>query len=663
NTIFYGNLSYGIEAASQSYFGKDVSELDLAEASLLAGLPQAPAVYDPCENPDAALTRQKVVLELMQKRGDATEQQVAAAEAEMDQVLHSDAFSKHCQAPLKMAAPHFVIYVLQQLEAQYGQEVVYKGGLQVYTTLDPTLQTIVQQEASKQITALRANNVKSAAVVATDPKTGAILAMIGSVNFNDKNIDGQVNVATSLRQPGSSIKPINYVTAFEKGWTPATPILDISTAFPNGGGAPYVPVNYDGKEHGIVNVRVALDNSLNIPAVKTLYFVGVPNMIATAQKMGITSFTDPSRYGLALTLGGGEVKLTELTNAYSVFADQGKYVPLTPYLKIVDGQGNTILDNTKNAPPAQQVLDPRHAYLITSILSDNQTRALEFGPNSPLKTSRPTFAKTGTTNDFKDNWTLGGTTELVVGVWVGDPRNTPMKNVSGITGAAPIWHNVVERAYREDKLFTGVAPHDFPIPQGLVRASVCNESGLLPTDLCPPDHRHTEIFVAEQAPNKPDDVWVKVKIDKTNGLLANDQCPADQVEEKVFEKMPQDVVMPYAQVVKWANAHGIPQPPQQQSNCKPGTPTAGPTDTPGATQTPLMAAPSPSPLSAPTNTPLPTPFFTPVPVSPTPLPASPTPAPASPTPAPASPTPVPASPTPAPASPTPQPQAQPSPTP
>lgn len=567
NSIYYGNLSYGIEAASMSYFKKDVSQLDLAEASLLAGLPQAPALYDPCSSPDAALERQQVVLSLMVKAGYISEQESTDAASETETTLHSDDFGARCNSGIGIVAPHFVEFVRQQLEDKYGPEIVYKGGLQVYTTLDPTMQKIAEEEAKKQIDAIKKNNVTDAALVAANPQTGEIYAMLGSADFFDKSIDGQVNVATSPRQPGSSIKPINYVTALEKGWTLATPLLDVSTPFPNGSQPPYVPVDYDGKEHGIVTLRTALANSLNIPAVKTLYFVGVKEMIATAQKMGITTFKDPSRYGLALTLGGGEVKLVELTGAYAVLANQGRQAPLAAVRKVVDGQGHTLYDIEQNQPAPQQVVDPRHAYLITSVLSDNNARSMEFGVNSALKLSRPAAAKTGTTNDFKDNWTLGYTPELVVGVWVGNARNTAMKNVSGITGAAPIWHNVMERIYKEDDLLNRVVPHEFPIPPGLVRATVCNESGLLPTDLCPPDHRHAEIFLAEQAPKDPDNLWVKIKIDKTNNLLANDNCPPDIVEERVFERMPQDAVLPYDQVVKWANDHGIPQPPAQQSPC------------------------------------------------------------------------------------------------
>lgn len=568
NTINYGNLAYGIQAASQAYFKKDVSELDLAEASLLSGLPQAPALYDPCVNPDSALGRQQIVLGLMVKEGYIDDAQANAASESMTTRLASEDFIRNCNEGLTYTgAPHFVEYVRQQLEELYGPETVYRGGLQVYTSLDPEIQKIVEEEARKQIAELKARNVNSAAAVVLDPKTGEILAMLGSVDFNDKSIDGQVNVATRLRQPGSSIKPVNYLAALERGWTLATPIYDLRTEFPNGSQPPYVPVNYDGKEHGLVTVRTALANSYNIPAVKTLYFVGIPEMIATAQRLGITTFKDPNQYGLALTLGGGEVRLVELTGAYAVFANQGKRAPVTPFRKIVDGAGRTVYNVETSDAVQEQVVDPRHAYLMTSILSDNKARTPAFGANSPLKTSRPTFVKTGTTNDYKDNWTLGGTNELVVGVWVGNPRNQQMKDVSGITGAAPIWHNVVERVYQETERYRTVAPHDFLVPGGLVQAEVCNESGLAPTDSCPADHRHSEIFLDNQAPSQFDDVWVKLKIDKTNNLLANDNCPAEIVEERSFAKLHPDQVLPLDRVYAWGAAHGYPVPPIDSSPC------------------------------------------------------------------------------------------------
>ncbi len=269
----------------------------------------------------------------------------------------------------------------------------------------------------------------------------------------------------------------------------------------------------------------------------------------------------------------------ELTGAYAALANQGRLAPLTPFSKIVDGTGRVIYDTTRNDAPAMQVTDPRYAYLLTSILSDNGARTPAFGANSALKVSRPAFVKTGTTDDFKDNWTLGGTPELVIGVWVGNPRNEPMKNVSGVTGAAPIWHNVLERIYQEVDTFKSIPPHDFPIPGGLVQAEVCNESGLVPTDACPPDHRHTEIFLDNQAPNQFDNVWVKVRVDRTNGLLASDACPPEIVEERVFAQLVQDPVLPYDRIREWGAAHGYPIPPQEFSPCTNNVPpTMAPLD-------------------------------------------------------------------------------------
>lgn len=578
NTINYGNRSYGIQAAAQSYFGQDVDKLDLAQASLLAGLPQLPAIYDPCLNPDKALERQNVVLGLMMEQGFINTAQAGAASQEMVTYVSSDAFVNRCKAGLNYThAPHFVEYVRQELQAKYGPEFD-RAGLQVYTTLDPQIQTIVEDEARKQIAALKGKNVSSAAAVVMNPQNGEIYAMLGSVNFDDASIDGQVNVATRLRQPGSSIKPLNYLAALEKGWTPATPIYDLVTDFPNGSQPPYVPKNYDDKEHGLVTVRTALANSYNIPAVKTLYFVGVPEMMGIAQRFGITTFTDPSRYGLSLTLGGGEVKLIELTGAYAAIANGGDRVPPTPFKKIIDGTGRTIYDTSRSDAAGQQVTDARYAYLLTRILSDNAARTPAFGANSPLKVSRPAFVKTGTTNDYKDNWTLGGTNELVIGVWVGNPRNQAMQNVSGITGAAPIWHNVLERVYAEDGDFKQIAPHDFPIPQGLVQAEVCNESGLIPNENCPADHRHSEIFLNNQAPTQFDDVWVKLKIDNTNGMLANDNCSPDVLEEHLYARLHADPLLPYEKIRAWGEAHGYPVAPTENSPCmnNPTQPTGEP---------------------------------------------------------------------------------------
>ncbi len=390
-----------------------------------------------------------------------------------------------------------------------------------------------------------ARGKRNAAVVVIDPRTGQILAMLGSVDFSSKSIAGQVNVATSLRQPGSSIKPLTYVTALEKGWTLATPILDTRTLFPDGNKA-YIPDNYDHRYAGIVNPRLALANSLNIPAVRTLYFVGVPALIDTARQLGITTFDDPSKYGLALTLGGGDVKLLELTGAYAVFANGGRRVPPTPFLKIVDGEGNVLLDNETNPPPGQLVMDPRYAYLITNVLSDNQARTPDFGPNSLLKLSRPAAAKTGTTNDWRDNWTLGYTPELTVGVWVGNSDNSPMVNSTGITGAAPIWHNVMERIYAEVAPYNSTAPHDFVAPVGIFSEVVCDQSGLLPTPACPADSRHAEIFLAETAPREYDKFW-------TGEWGAT--CPPPEQSSKAATVN----LKPYPVLVQQALARGMPE--------------------------------------------------------------------------------------------------------
>lgn len=554
NTISFGNLASGIESASQTYFGKRTEELNLAEASLLAGLPQAPALWDPCENPDAALRRQRVVLDLTAEAGYIKPEQIASVAAETARVLKSPEFDRRCEQLVSIKSPHFVNYVRQLLEEQYGPEVVYKGGLQVTTTLDLKLQKIAEDEARKQIAALKDKNVTNASLVALHPKTGEILTMLGSVDFFDKSIDGQVNVAIRLRQPGSSIKPVNYIAAFQKGWTPATVLTDVKTEFPIPAQPTYIPENYDKREHGLVNVRTALASSFNIPAVKTLQFVTVPGMIEQARKLGITTFRDPKNYGLSLTLGGGEVTLLELTSAYAVFANYGVRVQPTPFLKITDVNGKVLLDLNANPPKGVQAIDARYAYQITNILSDATARAPAFGASSVLKLSRPAAAKTGTTNDWRDNWTIGYTPELVTGVWVGNADNSEMEHISGISGAGPLWHNFMERA------LAGKPVQDFLVPPGMVRVEVCDESGLLPTEYCPADHRHQEVFLAEAVPTLQDNVWQKIKIDRTNNLLGSDLCP-DLVDEIIFAVYPPDAR-------QWASDHNIPQPPTEQSpNC------------------------------------------------------------------------------------------------
>jgi len=535
NQIFYGNLAYGIEAAAETYFDKPAADLTLAEAALLAGLPQSPALYDPYANLQAAQTRQSVVLNLMVEAGYITPTQADEARAEelRFQPLRGD-----------LKAPHFVTYVRQQLEAQWGIESIYHWGLNVYTTLDPHLQEIAEREAAAHIAALADRHATNAALVAIDPQTAEIKAMLGSVDFFNADIDGQVNVALSQRQPGSAIKPITYVAAFEKGWTPSTLIMDVPTEFPDGANPPYKPVNYDAKFHGPVSVRAALANSYNIPAVKALQFVGLPAMLDVAHRMGVQSLNRPD-YGLSLTLGGGELTLLELTAAYAVLANGGIYRQPVAILRIEDTAGRVVYEQPP--APGAYVISPQHAYLVTHILADNEARTPMFGPNSMLKLSRPAAAKTGTTNDYRDAWTVGYTTDLVAGVWVGNADNSPMIDLSGVRGAGPIWHNFMEQALAD------TPPQDFARPPGIIELEICADSGTLPSQVCP--KRRKEIFALDQPPLGPEyDLHQLIRIDRNTGARATEFCPDDVVIEKYFVAFPQE----YRQ---WAEEHGYPQPP------------------------------------------------------------------------------------------------------
>ncbi|MBC8248474.1 MAG: penicillin-binding protein 1C [Anaerolineales bacterium] len=543
NEIFYGNLAYGIEAAAETYFGKSADQLSLAEAALLAGLPQAPALHDPYVNPDAAKKRQAVVLGLMVEAGYITPAQAEAAKAED---------LKYIPQRFPIRAPHFVMYVRQLLEQKYGVEALYKGGLRVYTTLDPRLQALAERVAKEHVQTLAEKHVTNAALVALKPDTGEVLAMLGSVDFFDEEIDGQVNVALRLRQPGSSIKPVTYVAAFEKGWTPATLIWDVPTEFPDGINPPYKPTNYDDKFHGPVLLRTALGSSYNVPAVKTLQFVGLPDMLTTAHRLGITSLNRPD-YGLSLTLGGGDVTLFEMVGAYAVFANEGLRVPPVSIARVEDSEGRIIEEY--QAPQGEQVVSPQHAYLITHILADNQARTPAFGPDSVLKLSRPAAAKTGTTDDWRDAWTIGYTPDLVCGVWVGNNDNSPMNRVAGASGAGPIWHNFMEEALRLrlGQALAGTPPRDFARPSGIVTAEICAVSGSKPSEVCP--RRGTEIFVAGTEPSDPSqDFHQLVRICTATGQRATEFCPENVVVEKYFEVYPEEYRW-------WAEEHGIEQPP------------------------------------------------------------------------------------------------------
>jgi penicillin-binding protein 1C len=492
NEIPYGNLAVGIEAAAQTYFGKPAAALSIAESALLAGLPQAPSYFDPYSNlwepdgsPGPSKQRQGVVLGLMVKQGYLTAEEADAAWFEELRLT---------PPRYQLRAPHFVMYVRQLLEQEFGPEIVHKGGLRVYTSLDPRLQELAQRVARDQIDRLRGLNVTNSALVAIQPQTGEILAMLGSVDFHDPDIDGQVNVAMRSRQPGSAMKPLTYLATFEKDndwWTPATLIEDVRTEFPDGANPPYVPVNYDGQEHGWVTVRSALANSYNIPAVKALQHAGLPALRDIARRMGITTLTR-SDYGLSLTLGGGEVTLLELTGAYATLANGGSRVPPVAILHVKTVGGEVLWEYTP--PPGEQVISSQHAYLITSMLSDNDARTPAFGAGSPLLLARPAAAKTGTSDDFRDNWTVGYVPDLAVGVWTGNNDNSEMIDVSGVTGAAPIWHDFMEGA------LAGREVRDFPVPDNIRIVEICELTGAVPDSTCPMDRRRPEVFAPGQPP-------------------------------------------------------------------------------------------------------------------------------------------------------------------
>ncbi len=534
NELNYGNRAYGIQAAAETYFGTGAANLTLAQASFLAGLPQLPATYDPFGGGlERALSRHQNALALMVKDGYITPAEAEQAAAEM-----RDYTFRAPQLDVG-TAPHFVVYVRQIIEELYGPEALYRGaGLRIHTTLDRDLQNTAEQAVGQGLANLADRNATNGALIALDPATGHILAMVGSADFNDETIDGQVNVALRCRQPGSSIKPLTYVASFERGWTPATLFWDVRTEFPDGANPPYVPVNYDRKYHGPVLLRDALANSYNVPAVAALQFVGVEGLLEIASRLGVDSLAHPEEhcpeypydrpptYGLALTLGGGEVKLLEITGAFGAFANDGVLMPSSPILRIEDSRGNVLDDN--GAPTGRQVISPEHAYLITDILADDQARCAAFSCPSILELSRPAAAKTGTTDDYRDAWTVGYTPQIAAGVWVGNSDNSQMAQVPGAAGAGPIWHNFMEAAHVD------LPVRDFTQPSGIVKHEISADSGARPSEHCP--NRKEEIFARGQEPLDESHDWYQmVRIDAFTGLRANPFCPDHAVEKLMLD--------------------------------------------------------------------------------------------------------------------------------
>lgn len=501
NQVSFGGTAYGIQSAAKVYFNKDAHNLTLPEAALLAGLPQSPTRYSPFGlNPKLALARQREVLHRMQEDGHITKQQ------EQEAAATPITFSP---PQTSILAPHFVMYVKDLLVKSYGEQLVHQGGLKVYTTLDLSLQQQAQNAVVNEVKKLKNLNVNNAAALITNPSTGEVLSMVGSINYFDTSSDGQVNLTTSLRQPGSSVKPINYALAFENGFTPSQTIEDSPITFSTPGSPPWTPKNYDNRFHGQVSLRTALASSYNIPAIKLLARNGVPQMALLAKNLGITTWDDQSRLGLSLTLGGVEVKMTDMATAYSAFANYGTPISLNPILKVTDqndqqipftpclpqSEDSTISVHAQTTCLPQNPISTKTAYYINDVLSDPLARAPAFGLRSILNIPGNQVAvKTGTSNDLRDNWTIGYTPQYLVATWVGNNDNSPMSGVaSGITGASPIWATLMTSLLKDQPAAS------FSLPSDLVKVPICPLTHTLTCQACSSLTRQ-EVFVKGTEP-------------------------------------------------------------------------------------------------------------------------------------------------------------------
>jgi 1A family penicillin-binding protein len=547
NQSYFGNLAYGIEGAARGYFGKSAGELSLAECALLGGLLQSPAAYDPLTQLERAQERQGVVLALMTARGSITAEQAAQARAEPLALA---------AVPFPIEAPHFVMAVIRQMERDYPQSFLTVG-LDVTTTLDLDWQNAAERITRRQLDYLNQPpaadrapaNAHNAALVALDPYTGQILAMLGSPDYFDESIDGAVNAALALRQPGSALKPFTYAAAFDPtsadAWTGATMLLDVETPFITRRLESYTPANFALVEHGPVLARDALASSLNIPAVIMLEHVGIQALVELLNQAGVTTLANNPNLDLSLTLGGGEVRLLDLTAAYSIFANGGTRTDPAYILRVNERNGDTLYE-WQSPANRLQVIDERVAYLVTDILSDDDARLMGFGRNSMLNIGRAAAAKTGTTTNFRDNWIVGYTPNLVVGVWIGNADNTPMVDVTGVSGAAPIWNAFMR------EVLQGQPELRFAEPAGMARMEVCALSGLLPTPACPT--RRLELFIDGTQPITPDNLYQTVLMDRQSGLPADETTPPERTVPHTFIILPQEAR-------DWGLRNGILPPP------------------------------------------------------------------------------------------------------
>jgi penicillin-binding protein 1C len=534
NEVGYGGPAYGIEEASQAYFKKSARSVNLAEAAVLAGLPAAPTVFSPFgSQPELALARQHEVLRRMAEVGYISQTEADAAR---------NTSLTFATPTIDIKAPHFVMYVKDQLARKYGDPLVNQGGLSVITSLDLNIQEMAETVVRDELQKLKKLNITNAAAIVTNPRTGEILAMVGSGNYFDTAHDGQVNVPLRPRQPGSSIKPLTYSLALSKGFTAASIIDDSPITYRVIGSPAYTPQNYDNRFHGKVTFRQALANSYNIPAVKILSQVGVSNLIDHAEAMGITTWNDPSRFGLALTLGSGEVRMVDLAVAYGTLANYGRRVDLHPLLSVSD-ISDSALETFACTPPSlstliapvsaldknpacngQPVFDAGIAYIMTNILSDNQARSAAFGSNSVLNIPGYQVAvKTGTTNSLRDNWTIGYTPDYLVAVWVGNNDNSPMSYVaSGITGASPIWARIMTSLLKNTDENT-----EFIIPPDVVKIHICPLTSSLSCGACP--NAREEFFLKGTEPTQG------CSDEQIQRILKPDPQPAQESRDQILE--------------------------------------------------------------------------------------------------------------------------------
>lgn len=522
NEIPYGGNNYGIEAAARSFFGKSAKDLTLTEAATLAALPQQPTTLSPYgPNVERLIARRNFALSEMSDLGFITKEQLAAAKEEQP---------KFVAKRESITAPHFVLYVKDWLveyftkelgDRQLAEQKVENGGLTVVTTLDLDKQRIAEEVVSKAAgTTLKRAGASNAALVSVDPKRGEVISMVGSVDYFQEQF-GAFNIATAKRQPGSSFKPIVYATGFKEKYNPAYVLFDVKTDF-----GQYEPDNFDNRFRGPVTIRQALGNSLNIPAVKMAGLVGVEKVLGTASDLGITTLNDKDRYGLSVALGSGEVRLLDMATAYGVFANKGLLVPTSPVLKITDTK-NKELYSHEQPKDSRQVLDPQVAYQVTSILADVEAKRPVFSGVMNVLTlrNRPVASKTGTTNAYKDAWTVGYTPQYATAVWAGNNDQTAMNRAGGSSAAAPIWDEYMERLHAD------LPVEQFERPAGIEEITVDRLSNKLPIEGSEPIK---DIFAKWQIPKEKDDIRVRVRVCRENGLLADESIPNELAEERTY---------------------------------------------------------------------------------------------------------------------------------